>query len=166
MAFLSVIDKLNEWSGRIFSFLAVVATFLVTAEVVMRYVLKAPTIWSLELTIYLFGAMYMVGGAYAQLLGAHVKVDALYGRWTSRVRAIADLLTAPFFFLALGLLAWVGLQFTLKSIVGAETSHSIWSPPIWPARLFIPLGSFLLLLQGLAKFIRDFRVARTGSGEA
>lgn len=164
--FLSVIDKIGEWSGRIVAWLAVVATFLVAAEVVMRYAFKAPTVWSLELTVYLFGAMYMIGGAYAQWIGAHIRVDVLYGRWTPRVKAVADLLTSPIFFLIMGLLVWKGVEFTVQSIVGAETSGSMWSPPIWPARLLIPLGSFLLLLQGLAKFIRDLGIASMGRGKA
>lgn len=158
--FLSVIDGMSEWSGKVFSFLVVVATLVVVYEVVMRYAFRAPTIWGLELTIFLCGATYVMAGAYAHLYDAHVKVDVLYLRWTPRIRAIVDLVTAPFFFVAIGVLLWVGAEWTVQAIVGKATSGSIWSPTIWPMRLLIALGSFLLLLQGLAKFIRDFGVAR------
>lgn len=160
--FLSIIDSLSEWSGKIFSFLVVAATAVVAYEVMMRYVFDAPTVWGLELTIFLCGATYMMAGAYTHLYDAHVKVDVLYMRWTPRVRAIVDLVTALFFFMGIGLLFWVGLVWTGKAIVGGTTSGSVWDPIIWPMRLLIPLGSFLLLLQGLAKFIRDFGIARTG----
>jgi TRAP-type mannitol/chloroaromatic compound transport system permease small subunit len=72
-----------------------------------------------------------------------------------------DLITAPIFFVGVALLLWIGAEWTIKAIVKAETSGSIWSPPIWPVRFLIPLGSLLLLLQGLAKSIRDFSKART-----
>lgn len=158
--FLSIIDSLSEWSGKIFSFLVVAATIVVVYEVMMRYVFNAPTVWGLELTIYLCAATYLMAGAYAHLYDAHVKVDVLYLRWTPRLRAIVDLATALFFFIGVGLLLWVGVVWTIKAIVGGSTSGSIWDPIIWPMRLLIPLGSFLLLLQGLAKFIRDFAIAR------
>ena len=161
-SFLSIIDSLSEWSGKIFSFLVVVATLVVIYEVVMRYAFRAPTIGGLELTIYLSGATYVMGGAYAQLFDAHVKVDVLYLRWSPRTRAIMDLITAPIFFIGVGLLAWMGAEWTIKAVANAETSGSIWSPPIWPMKGLIPLGSILLLLQGLSKTIRNFRVARTG----
>lgn len=47
-AFLRTIDKLSEWSGKIFGFLVAVATLLITAEVIMRYALDAPTVWVLS----------------------------------------------------------------------------------------------------------------------
>ena len=34
--------------------------------------------------------------------------------------------------------------------------------PLFPAKFMVPLASFLLLLQGLAKFLTDLRVAITG----
>ena len=161
-SFLTVIDRISEWSGKVFSFLVVVATLVVVYEVVMRYAFRAPTIWGLELTIYLCGATYVLGGAYAHLYNAHVKVDVLYMRWSPRVRANMDLVTAPFFFIGVALLVWMGSEWTIQAIETGRTSGSIWSPIIWPMRLLIPLGSFLLLLQGLAKLIRDFGIARTG----
>ena len=160
--FLSAIDSISEWSGKIFAFVVVAATLVVVYAVVMRYVFNAPRIWGLELTIYLCAATYMIGGAYALLYGAHVKVDIFYRRWTPRVRAIVDMITALFFFAGVGLMLWVGAEWTAKAIIKGATSGSIWDPIIWPMRLLIPLGSFLLLLQGVAKFIRDFNVARTG----
>lgn len=158
--FLSVIDGMSEWSGKIFSFLLVAATIVVVYEVVMRYAFNAPTVWGLELTIFLCGATYVMGGAFAHLYDAHVKVDALYIRWSPRLRAIVDLVTAPFFFFGVGIMMWAGAEWTGKAIIGGVTSGSIWDPIIWPMRLLIPLGSFLLLLQGLAKFIRDFAIVR------
>lgn len=161
-SWLSVIDKMSEWSGKIFSFLALISTILITAEVIMRYAFNSPTIWSLELTIFMCGTMYLMGGAFAHLYDAHIKVDALYMRWTRRVKAIVDLVTSPIFFISVGMLVWIGAQWTIESYVGHETSGEMWSPIIWPMRLFVPLGSLLLFLQGLAKFVRDFGIASKG----
>jgi len=155
-SFLSVIDSMSEWSGKIFSFLVLAAVLVVAHEVVMRYVFNAPTIWGLDLTIFLCGATYVMAGAYAHHLNAHVKIEALYGRWTPRTRAMVDLLvTAPLFFGFCGVLVWVGAEWTWEAIVGKIAYYTEWHAPIWPMRLIITLAAFLLLLQGLAKFIRD-----------
>jgi len=164
--FLSIIDSLSEWSGKFFSFLVVAATLIVTFDVVLRYAFDAPTKWGLEVTIFLCGITYVMAGAYAHLFDAHVRVDALYMRWTPRVKAIVDLATAPLFFLVCGVLVWEGSKWTAESIIGADTSGSIWDPIVWPIRLLIPLGCLLLFLQGLAKFIRDFGIARRARGSS
>ncbi len=160
--FLTAIDSISDWSGKIFSILFVAATFTIVFGVVRRYVFNAPTLWQGELTTYLCAATYMVGGAFVQLSGAHVRVDIFYRLWSPRLRAIIDLVTAPVFFLGLGLMFWVGAEWAGQGIKLGATSGSPWNPIIWPVRLLIPLGSFLLLLQGLATFIRDIGIARTG----
>jgi len=146
----------------VFSFLVVVATVIVCYVVIMRYAFDSPPIWGFELTIYVCAATYLLGGAYALLFDAHVKVDIFYLRWSPRVRALVNLALAPFFFGCLGLMFWWGVRWTAEAIVKDVTSGSAWDPVIWPARMLIPLGCFLLLLQGLAKYIRDFSVAKMG----
>ena len=160
--FLTVIDYISEWSGKIFSFLSLLAIVVVVHGVVMRYCFNAPTIWSLELTIYLCAGTYLVGGAYAHLYNSHIRIDALYSRWTPRIRAIIDLVTFPVFIISITAMGWAGTNWTIKAIVKDATSGSVWDPAIWPVRLLIPLGCLLLLLQGLARFVRDFGIARTG----
>ncbi|MDP2931473.1 MAG: TRAP transporter small permease subunit, partial [Chloroflexota bacterium] len=150
------------WSGKVFSFLILAATVVVVYEVIMRYVFNAPTIWGLELTIYLCGATYILGGAYAQLYDAHIRVDVLYMHWSTRTKAMVNLITLPIFIFGVGLLVWLGADWTISTMLRGETSGSQWSPLIWPMRATMSLGSLLLLLQGLAKAIRDFEVVRRG----
>lgn len=157
---LSIIDSTSEWAGKLFSFLVVPGFVIIVYGVIMRYGFNNPLTWGLELTIYLCAATYLVGGAYVHLHNGHVRMDVLYMRWSPRLKAIMDLVMFPVFFLSVGVLGWAGAEWTIKALVEGATSGSIWNPIIWPVRLLIPLGCFLLLLQGLAKFIRDFGLAR------
>jgi len=161
-AFLSVIDAISVWSGKIFSFLAVVVMFVITYEVIMRYVFRAPTIWAHETMIYLSGIMYIMGGAYVLFLQRHARVDIVHERFSPRIKAIIDLIVFPAFLLFCGTLVWVGAEFFYRSALIREVTTSDWAPPIYPVKLFIPLGAFLITLQGLAKFIRDFNIATKG----
>ncbi len=159
---LLAIDVLSQWSGKIFSFLALAVVGVIAFEVVMRYGFNAPTIWAQETMQYLCGVLYMMGGAYALYAGEHVKVEVLHERFPPRIRALLDLITFPLFFLFCGTLLWLGGEFAWESVLLRETTFSGWAPPIYPIKLTIPLGAFLLLLQGLAKFVRDFKVAALG----
>jgi len=54
-----------------------------------------------------------------------------------------------------GSLAW-------ESLSTFERSQSAWNPPIYPVKLTIPLGAGLLLLQGIAKLMRDILIVVKG----
>ena len=157
--FLSFIDSINEWGGRIFCFLIIPIIGIVMLEVMLRYVFNAPTIWAHETSTMIFGAHFALGGAYTLLHRGHVNVDILYGRFPPRGQAIIDLITSTLFFLFCGLMLWKGAEFAWASILGRETSYTVWGPPLYPLKAVIPIAAFLLLLQGLAKFIRDFLTA-------
>jgi TRAP-type mannitol/chloroaromatic compound transport system permease small subunit len=55
-----------------------------------------------------------------------------------------------------------GGRFAMNSLSFRETLSSAWAPPIYPIKFAIPVAAFLLLLQGLAKYIRDLHLAVTG----
>jgi TRAP-type mannitol/chloroaromatic compound transport system permease small subunit len=153
------IDVVTRWVGRVASFLIVPLIVLICYDVFMRYVLNRPTDWADELSCYLFGTMWLLGGAYASLYNAHVRMDVFYMRFSKRGRAIVDLCTSVFFFLFTGVLLWQAMDMTIISWEKLEISNSTWGPPIFPVKTMVPLGAALILLQGLAKFTRDLAAA-------
>lgn len=158
--FLRTIDRISEWEGKIFSFLIVVATLQVCYELVLRYVFNAPTTWGLELTLYLCSTTYVMAGAYAERLDAHIKVDLFYNRWSPLTRTVIDLFLADTLLLIFcGVLVWYGGSWFWESVTQHLTSGTIWDPPIWPMRLVILVGAIFLSLSAIGKFVRDlFRI--------
>ncbi len=124
-------------------------------EVVARYVFNNPTIWSFEIGFFMYGGIGILGGGYVLFHGQHVRLDFIYGRLSPRNKAILDLVTAPLFFFALGVLLWQSGVIGFQSVMIGETTGSTWRPPYYPIKMAIPVATFLVLLQGLAKFIRD-----------
>ena len=110
----------------------------------------------------IFGATWVLGGAYVLSRDAHVKMEVVYTRLPLRWRAILDLITAPVFFAFVGILLWQGWKMALMSISVLEHTNTMWGPPAYFSKMVIPLGAALILLQGLAKFIRDLITAITG----
>jgi TRAP-type mannitol/chloroaromatic compound transport system permease small subunit len=159
---LRAIDRLSDLSGRIFSVTILLATLVVVYEVIMRYAFNSPSAWGFELPIFLAGASYLLSGAYAEVHDAHVKVDLLYSRWSPRTQALVDIITAPVFFVGVVALVWHGAKWTYAAYnVGTRTGSS-WNPVVWPLRVLIPIGAFLLVLQGLAGLVRNVRTVISG----
>ena len=119
---LHIIDSISYWTGKIFGFVWLVVIFIICWEVVSRYAFDRPMTWAHEWMVYLCGIVYIMGGAYALYLGGHVNVDILYSRFSPRVKAFADLLTFPFFFVFCGVLLWNGAPYAWDSWTVKETT--------------------------------------------
>lgn len=156
------IDKVGKWSGEIIAPLALVYMAILTFEIVARYCFNAPTKWAHETSTFIFGAQFMLGGAYCFWRGSMVNVEIFHDRLPLRVRAILDLVT---FLLPLGicvLMIWLGGNIFLVSLGKLEHTNTVFGPPLYPLRGVIPVAGFLLLTQVVAKFARDLHIAITG----
>lgn len=162
--FCRFIDNINKWVGRSVAFLAFPMCVVIIYEVIARHIFNSPTIWAHELSEFLLVTYIYLGGGYALLYKAHVNVDILHGRFAPKAQAITDLCTSVFLFIFLGVMLWAGWDMGLTSLLRLENSMTQWHPPIYPIKIVVPIAVFLMVLQGVAKFIRDFTTA-VGTGE-
>ncbi|MFT0544978.1 TRAP transporter small permease subunit [Allopusillimonas ginsengisoli] len=153
------ITRLNEIVGRLISLLVVFMSAFLLIEVFFRYVLSSPTVWANELTQFVFGFYAIMSGGYILAHRGHVNVDIFYSRFSPRTKAIVDIVTSALFFMFLAALLYFGSSMAYESISNLETSFSAWNAPVWPAKLAIPVGCVLLLLQGLVKLAHDICAA-------
>ena len=154
--FIQFVDAMVDRIGKIASFLIYPTMLVLVYEVVMRYYFTRPTIWAHETSCMLYGVHFVIGGAYALQKGAFVSVEAFYMRFSRRTQAILDLCTF------VGVLLWKSLPWAWESFKVSEFSDSTWGPYVWPVKMTIPFASFLMLLQGMTKTIKDAYLAVTG----
>lgn len=165
---LSVVDAINDYTGKFYSFLVVALFLTMIVEVILRYGFNRPIMGIMDVHQMFFGAYYMMGAAYVLIVGGHVKVDVLYVLLSPRGRAILDLVTAPFFFFFMAALLYstwkFGMQATWIEGVGwnLEVDQSHLRLPVYPMKWSMFIGTILLMLQGLAKFVRDLKLSVTG----
>jgi len=155
-ATLRTIDCTNDWAGRLVSWAGAALIFAITYEVIARYLFISPTIWSYDIAYMLGGTLIIVAGAYVLLRKEHLKVDIIYKRFPPKIRLISDLFfTLVFFFPLMVVLVNYSATWAWRAFIGNETSLvGVWAPPLWPFRAVILIGVSLLLLQGVANFIR------------
>lgn len=156
------IDNLTRWSGYILAALIFIITGVICFEVVARYFFNRPTNWAMELATMNFGTYMLGGGAWALLKGGHVKMDIFYNRWSPRTQAIVDACTFPLFIVFFAIIFWKSVFYGIESVQSLEHSHTAWGPPIYHWKMTLPIAVLLILLQGLADFIRNLTLAVTG----
>lgn len=165
---LHFIDSLSAWTGKTFAWCIVILTFSTCYEVFVRYVLNAPTVWAFDMSVQMYGALFMMAGAYALSQNAHVRGDVVYRLMPIKVQASIDLVLY-IIFLAPGAIALIyyGYWFASDSWFYKEVS---WSSPsriqIYFFKTLIPISGTLLLLQGIAEAVRCIICIRTGAWPA
>ena len=108
-----------------------------------------------DTTWYMFAGIVMLGGAWTLKVNAHVRVDLVYGSVSERVRTWIDLLGGLFFLAPLCiLLIYFTWGFAWTSLVTQEASANAGGLPQWPAKMLLPVGFALLLLQAIAEIIK------------
>lgn len=150
------IDSLSENAGKLFSLIVLPIIALEAGESLLRYVIQKPTDWSWELAAMLFGAFFMMGGAWVLKENNHVRTDVFYNQLSRKWRAYFDLFFfTTIFFAFTFVMVWKMGANAIYSVGIRETTFSMWAPPLYPLKVIFAVAYILLLLQGLAKWLRD-----------
>lgn len=152
---LKGMDQVSEWTGRIFVWLVIPLTIVVFFEVISRRFFNAPHIWATEVSDYIYGPHFMLVAAYTLLHQAHVRIDIIYQRFSPRTRGILDLITYAVFFFPFCIIVFQqGLIYAWTSWSIGETSESAALRVVPLIKTAIPITFALLLIQGLAIYLR------------
>lgn len=153
---LLFIDRISAFVGKTVSWLIVSLTLLISYEVFSRYALNTPHPWAFDIMLQMYGALFMMAGAYTLSRNGHVRGDVLYGFFPPRAQAALDL-TLYFVFFLPGVVAlcWAGYRYAGESWrILERSSITAEGPPIYPFKTVIPVAGAFLLVQGIVEMIR------------
>ncbi len=151
------IDRVSEATASVIVYLVVLLTAVLGYEILARYAFNSPTKWAFDMSYMIGGAFFLFGEAYALKHKRHVRIDIFYNRFSTRTRASIDV----FFYLLFFFPLWIGMLVYLYPYVlfswkvQERSMQSYWQPLIYPFKTLMPIGVFLLVLQGLADFLRS-----------
>ncbi|MEP1934377.1 MAG: TRAP transporter small permease subunit [Roseibium sp.] len=155
--FAGALERINAIIGNILCWAALGMLLLQFVIVLLRYVFGYSFIFLDEGVLYFHAALFMLGAGYTFLVNAHVRVDIFYSKCTVQQQARIDLfghlfLLAP----ALLVLLWFSWPSVRSSWAILEGSISVGGiPASFLLKSLIPAYCVLLLIQGLAAFLRD-----------
>jgi len=163
-SYIKFADTLSTSMGKAFSWCIVILMGGTCYEVIMAYAFNAHTLWNFDFSLQMYGAIFMMAGAYTLATEAHVGGDVIYRLFPTKVQGWIDLiLDFIFFFPGVIALAFYGYEYAAKAWMVKETS---WNSPaqiqIYMAKSLIPLSGMLLTLQGISEVFRAIICIRTG----
>jgi TRAP-type mannitol/chloroaromatic compound transport system permease small subunit len=125
----------------------------------VRYLFDTSSNAWLELQWYLFSAVFLLCGGYALLHGSHVRIDVVYGRWSRRTQLWIDVFGTVVFLLPMAILIlYLSWPVFMNAFMNKEVSSNAGGLIVWPARLLLPVGFFLLVLQGISELIKRLAI--------
>jgi TRAP-type mannitol/chloroaromatic compound transport system permease small subunit len=172
------IDEFGRWLSRIAVWLVLFAALLSAFNAFFRYFINEIIILAkyhdqlgllqglldwygnnsnafLEAQWYMFGVMAMFGAAYTLKVNEHVRVDLVYGTVSERARTWIDLIGGIFCLMPMcAVLAYLSWPWFVDSWYSGETSTNAGGLVRWPAKLILPLGFALVLVQGISEIIK------------
>lgn len=155
LAVSRAIDWLNEQVGRLCYWLVLVAVLISSGNAIVRYTLdKSSNAW-LEVQWYLFSVVFLFCAGYTLLHNRHVRIDIVSGLFSIRVRTWIEIFGTLFFLLPMAvIIGWLSWPVFVDAYVHHEVSTNAGGLIVWPARLMVPIGFLLLLLQGISELIK------------
>ena len=171
----AAIDVINYRAGQIIALLMVPLIAVVVYEVLSRNSFSilqnagfedlarslglGPTLWVYDTSRMLAGVLFMAAAGYGLMRGVHIRADFLYRNWSAKTQATVDAsLYLLFFMPSMIFFTIVSAEFWWLAYSRGETMQidSAWGPLLWPARTAMPVGGFLLMLQGIPEIFRAF----------
>jgi TRAP-type mannitol/chloroaromatic compound transport system permease small subunit len=156
-----LIDALNERVGRLSYWLILVMVLVSAGNASVRYAFDRSSNAWLEIQWYLFSAVFLLSAGYTLLHNQHVRIDVISGRLSKRARAWIDILGTLFFLLPMAIaIMWMSWPVFVQSFELNEESSNAGGLIVWPARLLVPVGFLLLVLQGISELIKRIAFLR------
>jgi TRAP-type mannitol/chloroaromatic compound transport system permease small subunit len=159
-----IIDDINERVGKTTMWLILIVVAISAGNAVVRYLLNESSNALLEIQWYLFSAVFLLMAGYVFKRNEHIRIDVVTGRMSARAQNWIDVFGIIFFLLPMVILTMtLSWPVFMNAWVSNETSPNPGGLVRWPVRLLMPIGFFLLLLQGISELIKRFAFL-TGKG--
>ena len=158
------IDKFSKWVGNVVCWILMPLIFAMTYEVLARKLFLAPTIWAYDISRFLYGALFMLGAAYALSKGVHIRADFLYRNFKIKNQGKIDFwLYLIFYFPGLLVFLYMTIGFVAESIQrGEKGMDTTWMPYMWPIKSCLLIGIVFLLIQGISELFKSYWAATKG----
>lgn len=153
--YVRVIDSWSRYMGLFAMYLIFVMIGILFYASIMK-VLFHPSNWTVEMAQFIMVAYFALGGAHTLKDGDHVRMDLLYSGFTMRSKARSDLFTSVVLIGFLVMLQIGGISSLIYALKYGEKSFSAWAPIMWPIKVVLNIGIFLMLLQAVAVFFKDW----------
>jgi len=149
------IDWFNTQFAVVANWLVLLAALISAGNAGSRYLFSESSNGWLEIQWYMFAGMVLLGGPYTLKMNEHVRVDLVYGLASERARIWIDIVGGLLFLLPICLiLTYFTWPWFVESWTINEASSNAGGLVRWPVKLLLPVGFFLMAIQGVSEIIK------------
>lgn len=155
LQFSRLVDALNERIGRATIWLILIVVVVSAGNAISRFTLNLSSNAMLEIQWYLFSAVFLLSAGYVLKRNEHIRIDVIAGRLAPRTQNWIDVFGYIVFLLPMALMiAYLSWPVFMNAWHTGEGSPNPGGLIRWPARLLMPVGFALLILQALSELIK------------
>jgi len=146
-----IIEKIDWFVAKFVSALMALLVIDVTWQVISRFILNKPSVYTEELALFMVLWIALLGAAYTYRRGAHLGLDILVEKLEENKKLIAQR-AADFVCLLFALLVMVygGWELVLLNIQLNQTSAAL-QVSVWIVYSVIPISGCLISLYALER---------------
>ena len=149
------IDWFNTNLAVVANWLVLLAALISAGNAGSRYLFSESSNGWLEIQWYMFAGMVLLGGPYTLKMNEHVRVDLFYGLASERTRIWIDIVGGLLFLLPICvILTYFTWPWFVESWTINEASSNAGGLVRWPVKLLLPVGFFLMAMQGVSEIIK------------
>ena len=149
------IDWFNTQLAVVANWLVLLAALISAGNAGSRYLFSESSNGWLEIQWYMFAGMVLLGGPYTLKMNEHVRVDLVYGMVSERTRIWIDIIGGLLFLLPICIiLTYFTWPWFVESWAINEASSNAGGLVRWPVKLLLPVGFFLMAVQGVSEIIK------------
>jgi len=152
-----LVNRITLYAAAVGMFMLVIMMFLTTSDAISRK-LFVPIPAAYELNQYMLAVFGLLGIAYVQQTRGHVSIGLLIERMPLRTQFVIGSIITFISVLVFSLVIWWGWVEGIFSMK-AGTASDILRIPVFPFKLLVSVGAFLLVLELLLTLIDNIRNA-------
>ena len=150
-------DKIVKYSGYLASALFIAIGFIVSYEVIMRYLFNSPTIWVNEVSRFLQIWATYLALTYSFHKQDFIRITVIYDRLNETGKKILDFISFIFIIIFSCFVVYYGWLIAYDSLKVGRTSSTILDVPSFLTELAIPLCFAFLVIRVILEAIRYIR---------
>ena len=153
------LDKVIKYSGYTAAGLYVLIGFIVSFEVISRYIFNAPTIWVNEISRLLQIWATYLALTYTFHNKEFIRITVFYDKANDKTKKVLDFISFIFIIYFSSFVTYYGWLIAYDSFEVGRTSSTILDLPAVITEIAIPISFALLLIRvflEILRYMRDF----------
>ena len=154
----NLVDRAIEKIARLLSYSFALSIVVTIYDVISDAAFHAPTVWVYDVVTTAIAVCFLIGGSYALMRREHIRISAVYDRFSRRTRLRCDVVTSLLAIVYLLAFGWFAFNMASLSVADWEVGGSAWAQPT-PVivKVSMVLGAVLMIVQMISNIRGDLQ---------